>query len=384
MRPRQVATGIGPHGHPIEGVRLCFQPGGGTKVAIMERITSQHPTLRRAIIGALSSLLIALPASAAQAMTTPDWSSATQGIETVHVVAKFHPIGNAHGGAIAINHRGAVFVTRTVSHQTGNVGRVLRVSPSEQVTTFGPRIRLGRYGHLTGIAVDGHGRVYAAATSYGPMRNRIYRVAPATTTVVASTVGSRDGYSAPQGLAFHAGLLYVADAYAHAIWRFRPSANAQELTTPWIQDPSLAARTAGGHGVMGIAFWNNTLFATNADKGLLVKVSQGPLGNPSTPHVVARMKQLVGAAGLAFDPNGHIWAAVAGTNQVGDAAPHLGQRILLLTRAGRLWFETTDARWMDYPNAIGLGRTQATRQRMFVLNGSRYQGKATLVTFRLH
>jgi hypothetical protein len=350
----------------------------------MDRITPQRSTLRRVIVGAVSSLLIMLPVTVAQATAKPSPASVTGGIATVHTVARFHPIGNAHAGAIAINRRGATFVTRTVEHQTGNVGRLLRVSPSEQVAPFGPRIRLGRYGHLTGIAVDGHGRVYAAAASYGPMRNKIYRVTAAKASVVATTGGSRDGYSAPQGLAFHDGLLYVADAYAHAIWRFRPSDETQELTTPWTHGPLFAAKTAGGPGVMGLAFWNDTLFATNADKGLLVKVVQGPLGHPGAPRVVARMKRLVGAAGLAFDRNGHIWTTVAGADQVGDAATQVGQRILLLTRAGSLWSATTDAPWMDYPNAIAPGRTQMTRQRMFVLNGSRYNAKATLVSFRLH
>lgn len=341
-------------------------------------------TLRRVILGAASTLLLAAPVAGAGGMTsTASAAAAASGIDTVHLVTRLQPAGNVVGGDLAFDARGAAFVTKTVLADAENVGRVVRIAPDGTKSLFGPRIKL-RYGRLHGVAVNAEGEVYVAAASYGVAPNRIIRVTAGKAVVVATTPGGATGYSAPNGLAFHQGRLYVTDPFAGAIWRFVPRDSVQRLTEPWVSGRLFRSGPPGWLGVNGIGFWNDALFVTNTAKGLVVEVPQGPLGRPGTPRVVTRRPRLVGADGLALDRHGNIWVTVTGpfySNEV--PLPLTGQRLMLLSRTGDLWHVTEDAPWMDSPNALARGRTVATRDRMFVLNGSMHTATPELVSFRL-
>jgi hypothetical protein len=294
------------------------------------------------------------------------------GAAIAHLTA-IPPKGRASAGGIDVNSAGIPFVSRTIRRSTGNVGRVLKVLPNRKVVPFGPPIRLGHFGALTGLVVAPHDHVYVATSSYGPRRNTIYRITSARLHPVARTAGSRTGYSAPNGLAFHNGRLYVTDPFAGAVWRFRPSRQIQGLTRPWLQTRSLTARTPGGWGVYGIAFRRNTLWLTNSDRGLLLRVVDG------TPCVVLRSQRLDGADGLTFDKHGQIRVAVAGPLQTGDTGSPARQALLTADTAGRVLAWATDKDWMDGPVAVALGRGQ-TSGRLLVLNDGRYDGHASVVS----
>jgi sugar lactone lactonase YvrE len=287
------------------------------------------------------------------------------------------------GGDVTVNADGVAFVTTTTFADAANVGRVVRVAPDETSSYFGPPIKL-RYGRLHGVAVDTAGKVYVAAASYGAEPNRIFRVTQDKAILVATTPGSRAGYSAPNGLAFHDGWLYVTDPFAGAIWRFAPGDSVIRLTEPWVSGALLRSTTPGWLGANGIAFRKDVLFFTNTDKGLVAKVPQGRLGNAGTPTVVAQRPQLVGADGLAFDRHGRIWVAVAGPLHPDEVTfPLTGQYLIMLTRTGDVREITKDAPWMDSPNSLAPGSTPRSRNRMLVLNGSEHAHTPELLWFVL-
>ena len=337
----------------------------------------------RVILGVAAALLLVAPVAAGCGTAARPSDNAAAEVGTVHVVARLEPAGNVMGGDVALNDHGVAFVTETVFADAGNVGRVVRVSPGASSSLFGPPIKL-RYGRLHGVALDSAGGVYVAAASYGVEPNRIFRVTEGKASLVATTPGSNAGYSAPNGLAFHAGRLYATDPYAGAIWRFVPGGSVKRLSEPWVSGALLQSGTSGWLGANGIAFWNDTLFFTNTDKGLVAKVALERHGSPGTPVIVARRPNLVGADGLTFDHEGNMWIAGAGPLYPDEVVfPLTGQYLISLTRSGHLRNITKDAGWMDSPNALAPGRTPPSRNRMYLLNGSQHAHAPELLSFRL-
>ena len=344
---------------------------------------SGRSTARRMLLGAVSALLLVAPVAAGCGATTKTSEDAVASVDAVHVVTRLEPAGDVIGGDVAVDAHGVAYVTQTVLADAANVGRVVRVAPDGTSTLFGPRIELG-YGRLHGVAVDTTGEVYVAAASYGVEPNRILQVSEDRSTLVATTPGSQAGYSAPNGLAFHDGRLYVTDPFAGAIWRFVPGGSVKALSEPWVSGRLLRSATPGWLGANGIAFRDDALFFTNTDKGLVAKIPRASLEAPGTPAIVVRRPQLVGADGLAFDRNGNIWVTVAGPFYPNEVVfPLTGQYLISFTGTGELRTMTKDAHWMDSPNALALEGTHPSRDRMLVLNGSQHAHTPELLSLRV-
>lgn len=330
-------------------------------------------------MGAFTVLLLSVPATAGNP-TTASSNAARDPISTVHQVARLWP-KTASGADLAVSERGVVFVAKTISRRTGNIGQVVRISPAEKVTSFGPRLKLGQGGRLTGLTVSEKGQLYvAASTSPG----RIYRIRRDSARVVARS----QGVSRLEGLAVHRGRLFVTDPWRGAVWRFTPREEVTRLETEWLRAPLLRPDPPGsgkGLGVNGLAFWKRTLFLTNTDKGTILKVRVRRDGTPGVLQVVSRRPVLRGADGMAFDARGMLWVTGHGFYSEAEWDPRQpwDQRLMLFTRAGDLLHVTEDAAWMNYPNALAPGRTPSTADRMYVLNGSYFGWPLTVVSFRL-
>jgi sugar lactone lactonase YvrE len=322
-----------------------------------------------AVLAAALALTAAVPPGNAAG------SEATTGQHT-SLVSRFGPRDASFAESLAVDSRGNMYVSKTVWGEELNHGSVVRVRPHGTAKRFGPGFDLGATGMLVGIAVNSRDRVFVARYDFGGTANsEIVRVgATGLRTVATLPPGAW-----PNGLAFHRGELYVGDSALGNVWRFRPSAKVRHLSRPWLHSALLEPAKGEMIGVNGLAFWGDRLFLVNYTRNSLVRVRLGGDGQPLAPHVVTRRARLHTADGIAFDRQGRLWVTVNGTGEMGQ--PLRNQYLLRLNRRGAVQLAVKDARWMNYPTMIAVGRTPATAHRMYVTDGAFNGGSPDLRTF---
>ena len=253
-----------------------------------------------------------------------------------------------------------------------NRGQVWKVTPDGRPSRFGPEFAVGV---LTGLAFDGHGRLYAGLAAWTDpaapvLRSGVVRIgATSVTRVLTLPTATADVSSFPNGLAFRGDDLCVSDSLTGAIWRTRPSpgtgpAANDVQTAPWLKDTVLAPGTKGGLGINGIAFRGGSLYGVVADSGRLVRIDLGRRGQALRPRLVTRSASLVSADGVAFDAQGRLWVT---TN--GGSAPHAGA-LVRVEPNGHVTVVLNKASWMDYPTQPAFGTTRHGRATLYVTNGA--------------
>ena len=201
---------------------------------------------------------------------------------------------------IAIDKRGDIFVSLTAP-----VSEIRKVSPDGEMTTLAD-LGLGGFGPL-GLAVDAQGNVYAAAASFDPDTQGVYRITPDGT---ATRLPGTGAIAFPNGLAFdQRGNLYVADSTG-AVWRI-PRGGSAEL---WSDDPLLVGDGSAGAGVPiganGITYRTNEIVVGNSDLGTLISIPILPDGSAGEATVLFDDPAIFGIDGLTVDAHGTIYACV--------------------------------------------------------------------------
>ncbi|MFF4435236.1 hypothetical protein ACFYZ4_39510 [Streptomyces sp. NPDC001513] len=140
----------------------------------------------------------------------------------------------------------------------------------------------------------------------------------------------------PNGLALDARTLCVTDSVLGIVWRVPASGGA---ATAWSTDPALAA--AGFLGANGLKIRNGAVWATNLDKGTIVRIPVLPDGRAGTAQVTAT--GLTGIDDFAFTGRGdQIIAALNTVNEVAVIQPD-GPCTTVLTAADGLQGPTSIA-----------------------------------------
>ncbi|MFE1443244.1 SMP-30/gluconolactonase/LRE family protein [Streptomyces sp. NPDC058739] len=142
----------------------------------------------------------------------------------------------------------------------------------------------------------------------------------------------------PNGLALDSRTrtLYVTDSALGTLWRVPVSGGT---ATAWSTDPALAP--AGFLGANGLKIHNGALWATNLDKGTIVRIPILPDGRAGTARLTAT--GLTGIDDFAFTGHGdQIIAALNTVNQVALIRPD-GTRTTVLTAADGLQGPTSIA-----------------------------------------
>ena len=201
---------------------------------------------------------------------------------------------------VAIDKRGSIFVSLTAP-----VSQIRKIAPSGQQTTL-VDLGLGGFGPL-GLAVDARGNVYAAAASFDPATQGVYRITPEG---AATRLPGTGAIAFPNGLAFdQRGSLYVADSTGN-VWRI-PRGGEAEV---WSDDPLLIGDGSAGAGVPiganGITYRTNEIVVGNTDLGTLVSIPVLPDGSAGEATVIAEDPAIFGIDGLTVDVHGTIYACV--------------------------------------------------------------------------
>ena len=229
-----------------------------------------------------------------------------------------------------------------------NVGEVWRISPCGEKSRVAT-IDLTPYGMMTGVAVDGADRVYAAAAdfagSYGlplTIGQSVFRVDDDVLTKVALL--PEDTF--PNGIAFHGGLLYITDSLRGAVWRVTLGEGVAEPDAPWLQDELLAPDPNGYYlGANGLAFSGKQLYVSVYDYGRIVRVPVRGDGSPGAVKLVREAPELITADGIAFDIAGRLWIAV----NSGSTGASPSGALYRLGQDGVLTRIADDPGWLNYP-----------------------------------
>jgi len=204
------------------------------------------------------------------------------------------------------------------------LGEIAKVDlGSGQATTFAniPKPTAGM-GFMTGLTFGPDGMLYAALVSFDPaVQPGIYRI-PATGG--QGTLFAKDAKMIfPNGLVFNpAGALFVTDSAAGAIYEIAPSGTV----TPWVTSPLLVGdqNACGGSGngfdigANGLALHDGAYYATNTDKGSVVRFAIQADGTAGAAQPVAGpdCATFVGADGLTTDGDDNLIIALNRQNKI--------------------------------------------------------------------
>jgi sugar lactone lactonase YvrE len=251
----------------------------------------------RALVATLAVTALLLPAAARAAEI--------ETLVTFDLAASELPEG------VAVDTRGNIFVSLTAP-----VSEIRKIAPSGEQTTLAD-LGLGGFGPL-GLAVDARGNVYAAAASFDPATQGVYRITPDGT---ATRLPGTGAIALPNGIAFdQRGNLYVADSTG-AVWRIPPGGEAEV----WSDDPLLVGDGSAGAGLPlganGITYRANQVVVGNTDLGMLVSIPILPSGAAGDATVIVDDPAIFGVDGLTVDASGTIYACVIAQStivRVGD------------------------------------------------------------------
>jgi sugar lactone lactonase YvrE len=259
----------------------------------------------------------------------------------------FDPLAKEFPEGLAIDHKGNEFETLSPR------GEIREIAPDGRQSTVVSLTPAGQGFGPLGLAFDQRGDLFAAAATFDPTTNGVYKIVRRGT--VTRIPGSEE-IRLPNGLAFTPdGTLYVTDSAEGAVWRIRPGRSA-EL---WLTDPILAGDGSFGLGVPiganGIAYRRGSLYVPNTELGRIVRIPIQGDGSPGTPQVVASGPQLIGADGNQFDVHGNMYIAL-----------NVQNALVRLDPDGTLTTLATAADGLDFPASPYFGTGRGDRKRLFV------------------
>jgi sugar lactone lactonase YvrE len=210
-----------------------------------------------------------------------------------HVIAEFAV--HTFLENIAVDAQGLLFVT---SYEEG---KIYQVTPDVEHREFA-----SIDGNVAGIAVDGFGNLLVAGSTKDKIPT-IFRIDP---------TGSVEPIIALPEAIFLNGMTHlqgdrylVADSYKGAIWDVDVNAKTARI---WIQDNLLTRSDTSNPfpAVNGIKIYQNSLFASNTQRQLLVRIPFTTDSAPGTPEVFLTNVNL---DDFAFDARGNLYGTTMST-----------------------------------------------------------------------
>jgi sugar lactone lactonase YvrE len=253
----------------------------------------------------LRALVTTLAATALLIPTAPAHAAEIETLVTFDLAAGELPEG------VAVDTRGNIFVSLTAP-----VSEIRKIAPDGEQSTL-VDLGIGGFGPL-GLAVDARGNVYAAAASFDPATQGVYRITP---DGAATRLAGTGAIALPNGIAFdQRGNLYVADSTG-AVWRI-PRGGEAEV---WSDDPLLVGDGSAGAGVPiganGITYRTNEVVVGNTDLGTLVSIPILPNGAAGEATVIVEDPAIFGIDGLTVDARGTIYACVIAQSTIVRIGP---------------------------------------------------------------
>jgi sugar lactone lactonase YvrE len=303
----------------------------------------------RRIAGALLSagalaLAAVLPADAAASPPAP---------LSVEVVALFDPSQLETPESIALDMAGNIYLSMALT------GEIRKIAPDGAQTThavlpIGPPLTpCGTFIGIQGaLALDPHDNIYVTVASCIPEDRGIWKVAPDGSSQLLAGLPP---LALPNGVVYHAGQVYAADAELGLVWR--APADGSGPAAIWADDPLL--KPSVGHvfpGPNGLQIFHDEIYVSNSDQGdiLAIKLDEDGSAGPVRVHATGQ-----GCDDFAFDVLGNLYCTTDPFGTLVRVAPDGSMEVMLTTADG-----------LDGPTSAAFGRTNGDNQELYVANAA--------------
>lgn len=283
------------------------------------------------------------------ALLAPNASAAV-----VDTVVLFNPAAFETPESIQFDRHGNAYVSFALT------GEVRKIAPDGTQTTLAfmpirPDVQPCQNGFglpLTGgLALDHQGNIYVSVTSCNAPDIGVWKISKQGQT---SQLAVLTGGAAPNGIAFHAGWLYVSDAIGGAVYRVHSDGNspAELWTNSSLLTPVPLPLTPGPNGVQ---VFRDEVYVAVSDRAHVVAFPIEPDGSAGTPRVHVSG---IGLDDFAFDVKGNLYGTTDPFNTVVRITPD-GAITVLLTAADGL----------DGPTAAAFG-VGGDNKNLYVTNAA--------------
>ncbi|GAA1373652.1 SMP-30/gluconolactonase/LRE family protein [Streptomyces beijiangensis] len=268
---------------------------------------------------AVASLTVGWPASATAA-TTP--------LSHARVTEHFDLLGGQLPENIALGPNGSVDLSFAASRQIVRVtseGSVHVLATLPAPADAGVHTPVLGFPLVTGLVRGAHGTLYFLYATGTTDLTGVWRLTPGGTPERIAALPA-DGL--PNGLALHAGRLYITDSVRGVIWRV-PAVGGEAKV--WAGGPELAS--TGFLGANGLKVHNGAVWASDMDKGTMVRIPLQRNGTAGPAEI--RAADLAGIDDFAFiGRSDRILAALDQSNRVALVEPDGTHTIVLGAQDG--------------------------------------------------
>ncbi|HEX7306687.1 hypothetical protein [Lentzea sp.] len=297
----------------------------------------------------LKALVAAVLAASALTAATPA-SAATYPLHAARVVQHFDLEKGQTPESMVFAPDGTAYVTFAKARQIAAIspsGRIRVLATLPAPADGGVNTPALGFALTVGIDRAADGTLYFAYATGTSDLTGIWSLRPGGTP---RRIAALPATSLPNGIALGHRTLYAADSTGGVIWQVPVSGGK---ATTWSSDQELAA--AGFLGANGLRLRDGAVWATNLDKGTILRIPVQADGSAGRLKVVAT--GLAGIDDFAFTGRGtEIIAALDTVNQVALVRPD-GSHTVVLTAADGLQGPTTVAvrgRTVHVPSAAYL------------------------------
>ncbi|MFD0023908.1 SMP-30/gluconolactonase/LRE family protein [Streptomyces sp. NPDC058382] len=275
------------------------------------------------------NMLVAAIATASLAIGAPGpATAATAPLSHARITQHFDLDGGEMPENIVLEPNGSIDLTLSAARQIARIegnGKVRVLATLPAPADDGVNTPVLGFPLVTGLVRDAHGTLYFLYATGTADLTGVWRLTPGGTPERIAALPA-DGL--PNGLALDSGLLYITDS-VHGVIRRVPARGGR--ATLWADGPELAS--TGFLGANGLKVHNGSVWASNLDKGTVVRYPVRRDGSAGRAEVVA--EQLAGIDDFTFTGRGdRILAALNQSDEVALIEPDGTHTIVLGARDG--------------------------------------------------